>query len=136
VFVAISVPLVGDVEVMPLFSIPATLERMQHIAIVFTFVTFGIMTILAALDFAYQKWDHFENLRMTKQEVRDEHKQQEDDPMVKRRIAQLRNERANARMMTAVAKADVVITNPTHYAVALQYDMDKMAAPRLVGKGI
>jgi flagellar biosynthetic protein FlhB len=136
VFIIVSVPLIGDVEVMPLFSLAATLERMQEIALIFTLIALAIMTVLAALDYLYQRWDHIRNLRMSKQELRDEYKQQEGDPQVKRRIAQARMERAQSRMMAAVAKADVVITNPTHYAVALAYDMKTMAAPRLVGKGV
>jgi flagellar biosynthetic protein FlhB len=75
-------------------------------------------------------------LRMTKQEVRDEHKHSEGDPHIKARIRRLRLERARKRMMAAVPNADVVITNPTHYAVALAYDMEAMNAPKLVAKGV
>jgi flagellar biosynthesis protein FlhB len=135
-FIVVSVPLLRDVETMPLFTIAATLERMNDMALMLTFVALGIMTVLAGLDYVYQRWEHISNLRMTKQEVRDEYKQQEGDPQVKKRIAQVRMERSQARMMAAVAKADVVITNPTHYAVALAYDMNTMAAPKLVGKGV
>lgn len=73
---------------------------------------------------------------MTKQEVKDEYKQMEGDPLVKSRIRQVRMERAKHRMMEAVPKADVVIVNPTHYAVALKYEMDKMDAPIVVAKGL
>ena len=72
---------------------------------------------------------------MTKQEVKDEHKQQEGDPLIKGRLRSLRMQRARQRMMAAVPKADVVVTNPTHFAVALKYDMESMAAPVLVAKG-
>jgi flagellar biosynthesis protein FlhB len=74
-------------------------------------------------------------MRMTKQEVRDEGKQQEGDPHIKSKIRALRVQRARRRMMAAVPEADVVVTNPTHYAVALKYDQDRMAAPRVVAKG-
>lgn len=74
-------------------------------------------------------------MKMTKQEVKDEHKQAEGDPQVKAKIKSLRFQRARKRMMAAVPKADVVITNPTHYAVALKYDLDAMSAPILVAKG-
>ena len=84
----------------------------------------------------YQRWSHKQKLKMTKQEVKDEHKEQDGDPKVKGRIRNLRLERHRQRMMTAVSKANVIITNPTHYAVALKYDMDSMAAPVLVGKGV
>jgi flagellar biosynthetic protein FlhB len=73
---------------------------------------------------------------MTKQEVKDEHKQSEGDPMVKGRIRALRMKRVRERMMKSVPQASVVVTNPTHYAVALKYDMDTMAAPKLVAKGV
>ena len=72
---------------------------------------------------------------MTKQEVKDEHKQSEGDSQVKVRIRQLRVQRARQRMMAAVPEADVVVTNPTHFAVALKYNMDEMPAPTVVAKG-
>jgi flagellar biosynthetic protein FlhB len=75
-------------------------------------------------------------MRMTKQEVRDEGKQQEGDPHIKSKIRALRVERARRRMMQQVPKADVVVTNPTHYAVALKYEPERMNAPRLVAKGV
>ena len=74
-------------------------------------------------------------LGLTRQELRDEHKQAEGDPMIKGRLKQIRNERARRRMMQEVPKADVVITNPTHFAVALRYDQAAMAAPKVVAKG-
>ena len=73
---------------------------------------------------------------MSKQEVKDEHRQLEGDPKVKARLAQIRQERQRERMIAAVTKADLVITNPTHYAVALQYDMTTMPAPILIAKGV
>src|SRR5690606_18357559 len=76
------------------------------------------------------------SLRMTRQEVKDEHKSSEGDPEVKARLRQLRRERSRRRMMAAVPEADVVVTNPTHFAVALRYDPQSMAAPRVVAKGV
>jgi flagellar biosynthetic protein FlhB len=93
------------------------------------------LVVLAILDYAYQRWEHEKSLKMTKQEVRDEHKQAEGDPHVKARIRRLRMDRAQKRMMAAVPEADVVITNPTHFAVALSYKMEAMSAPKLVAKG-
>jgi flagellar biosynthesis protein FlhB len=93
------------------------------------------VALIAMVDYGYQWWNHHKQLRMTKQEVRDEGKQQEGDPHIKGKIRQLRAERARKRMMQAVPEADVVVTNPTHYAVALKYDSDRMSAPRLVAKG-
>ena len=130
------VPMLDNVELLPAFELLHALNQIQEIAIVILVVAVMIMTVIAALDYAYQKWDHKEKLKMTKQEVKDERKQQDGDPKIKQRIASLRMERARERMMQAVEKADVVITNPTHYAIALKYDMDTMPAPVLVGKGI
>ena len=95
----------------------------------------SVMTLIAALDFLYQKQQHLKQLRMSKQEVKEEFKQTEGDPMIKSRLRQIRMERARKRMMAAVPEADVVITNPTHYAVALKYDGETMEAPKLVAKG-
>lgn len=90
---------------------------------------------MAVLDFAYQHHEYIKGLRMTKQEVKDELKQMEGDPLVKGRIRQIQREMAQRRMMQEVPKADVVITNPTHYAVALTYKQGEMMAPKLVAKG-
>jgi flagellar biosynthesis protein FlhB len=95
----------------------------------------SILLIIAALDFGYQKYSTWTSMRMTREEVREEYKQAEGDPIVKGRLRQLRMERARRRMMAEVPKSDVVITNPTHFAVALKYDQSTMAAPRLVAKG-
>ena len=93
------------------------------------------LIIIAAVDVPFQLWDNKQKLMMTKQEVRDEYKDTEGKPEVKGRIRQLQREMAERRMMQAVPQADVVITNPTHFAVALKYDGDKGGAPRLVAKG-
>ncbi|MBM3549447.1 MAG: flagellar biosynthesis protein FlhB [Alphaproteobacteria bacterium] len=95
----------------------------------------AIMLVLAAADIAYQRFTYFKNMRMTKQDVKDEYKQSEGDPLIKMKLRQIRMERSRARMMAAVPKATVVVTNPTHYAVALQYEPDTMPAPKLVAKG-
>jgi flagellar biosynthetic protein FlhB len=129
-------PMLDDVELLPAFGLVYTLERIKKIALIILVVTVMIMTVIATIDFIYQRWDHNKKLKMTKQEVKDEHKQQDGDPKIKQRIAALRMERQRDRMMQAVTTADVVITNPTHYAIALKYDMDEMPAPILVGKGM
>ncbi|MBB5192938.1 flagellar biosynthetic protein FlhB [Silvimonas terrae] len=94
----------------------------------------GGMGFIAAIDVPYQLWDYYKNLRMTKEEVKQEHKESEGDPHVKGRIRQLQREAARRRMMSRIPKADVVVTNPTHYAVALQYN-ERMRAPQVVAKG-
>lgn len=93
------------------------------------------MILIAAVDIPYQIYDHNKKLKMTKQEVKDEYKDTEGKPEVKGRIRQLQREMANRRMMQDVPTADVVITNPTHFAVALKYDADKMGAPLVVARG-
>ena len=93
------------------------------------------MMIVAILDYVYQKWQFEEKLKMTKQEVKDENKQSEGDPQVKSRIKTLQFEAAKKRMMAEVPKADVVITNPTHLAIAIKYDPLQMNAPKIVAKG-
>lgn len=96
----------------------------------------AIMGLIALLDYLYQRYEYMKNLRMTKQELRDEYKQQEGDPQIKARLRQIRMERARQRMMAAVPSADVVITNPTHYSIALRYDQETMKAPMVVALGI
>jgi flagellar biosynthetic protein FlhB len=91
--------------------------------------------ILGALDFLYQRYQIEKNLRMTKQEVKDEMRQTEGDPKVKARIRSLMRQRVTKRMLAEVSQADVVVTNPTHLAVALKYDSTSMLAPQVVAKG-
>jgi flagellar biosynthetic protein FlhB len=91
--------------------------------------------VLAVLDYAYQRWQHEENLKMTKQEIRDERKQTEGDPQIKSRIRSLQRQAAYHRMIAEVPTADVVITNPTHLAIALRFDPAEMNAPQVVAKG-
>ncbi|WP_226500438.1 flagellar biosynthesis protein FlhB [Pseudomonas sp. MWU16-30322] len=93
------------------------------------------LIIIAAVDVPVQLWESHKKLLMTKQEVRDEHKDQEGRPEVKQRIRQTQREMSQRRMMAAIPDADVVITNPTHYAVALKYDAEKGGAPMLLAKG-
>ena len=129
-------PYLGKSELMPDMDPVAVLRFIHKIVVLLIFtVVLGVLAIAIA-DFAYQKYSHLKKLRMTKQEVKDEYKQTEGDPLVKSRIRQIRNERARRRMMDNVPKADVVIVNPTHYAVALKYDMNTMDAPVVTAKGV
>ncbi|MGP5356266.1 flagellar biosynthesis protein FlhB [Pseudomonas helleri] len=93
------------------------------------------LILIAAVDVPVQLWERHKKLLMTKQEVRDEHKDQEGRPEVKQRIRQVQREMSQRRMMSAIPDADVIITNPTHYAVALKYDPEKGGAPMLLAKG-
>ncbi|MDJ0776716.1 MAG: flagellar biosynthesis protein FlhB [Gammaproteobacteria bacterium] len=98
-------------------------------------VVASTLIVIAAIDVPFQLWDHAQKLKMTLQEVRDELKDTEGKPEVRSKVRQLQQEMAQRRMMEAVPEADVVITNPTHYAVALKYDRDRMAAPIVLAMG-
>ena len=132
---AVVMPELNDIGAFMAMDIDALLIRLRDLALILLAAVLAVMTVIAALDLTYQRYEHMKKLRMTKQELKDEYKQTEGDPIVKSRLRQLRMERARRRMMAAVPTSDVVITNPTHFAVALKYDSDKMAAPRLVAKG-
>lgn len=133
---SLAIPLLLDIELLPQIPFVHSLDRIHQMAILLAAGTVGVMTVLAVIDFVYQKYTFMKQMRMTKQEVKDENKQSEGDPQVKQRIRAIRMERAKARMMQAVKEADVVITNPTHFAVALKYDLGAMDAPLCIAKGI
>lgn len=109
------------------FMVKASISVAVKVAIAFI--------ILAVFDYLYQRFEYEKDLKMTKHEVKEENKTTEGDPMVKSRIRSIQREIAYKRMMQDVPKADVVVTNPTHIAVAIQYDQDKMGAPKVVAKG-
>ena len=132
----LTLPLLDDITLIPDMDLLDSLDRIHALAVQLVFGTVAVMTVIALLDFAYQKFTFMKEQKMTKQEVKDEHKQSEGDPQVKARIRQLRAQRARQRMMAEVPEADVVVTNPTHFAVALKYNMDEMPAPKLVAKGM
>jgi len=94
-----------------------------------------MLLVVILIDVPYQLWSHAKKLRMSKEEIKREHKESEGDPHVKARIRSQQQAMARGRMMSKVPEADVIITNPTHYAVALQYDETRMGAPRVVAKG-
>ncbi len=135
VAVFLTMPLLTDMELLPFIEFISTLDRLQAIAVRVAVASLIVMSIVAALDFIYQRYAFMQQMRMTKQEVKDENKQSEGDPLVKAKIRQIRTERARQRMMANVPDADVVVTNPTHFAVALRYNMEEMQAPRVVAKG-
>jgi len=93
------------------------------------------LVFLALFDYLFQKWEHERKLKMTKQEVKDEFRQREGDPLIKARIKSVQREMSRKRMMAEVPNADVVITNPDHYAIALGYDHGTMEAPQVLAKG-
>lgn len=95
----------------------------------------GTMVLIAGVDVPFKLWDHYRKLKMTKEEVRQENKETDGDPHIKARIRAKQRESARKRMMSEIPKADVIVTNPTHYSVALKYEDGKMRAPRVVAKG-
>lgn len=131
-------------------AIEDALPNLNHSAVVSlgdTFKTFGALVfklgyragtfllLVSVGDFAFQKYRFAEQLKMTKQEVKDEYKEQEGNPQTKGRIRRIQRAMSRRRMLADVVTADVVITNPTHFAVALKYNRDEMAAPVVVAKG-
>jgi flagellar biosynthetic protein FlhB len=94
------------------------------------------VAVIALIDVPFQLWQYYDRLKMTREELRQEHKEMEGDPHLKARIRSQQREIARRRMMSEVPKADVVVTNPTHFAVALKYDSSKMVAPQVVAKGM
>jgi flagellar biosynthetic protein FlhB len=111
------------------------LVYMGQISFTIILRTSWVLIVLAILDYVYQRWEYEKGLKMSRQEIKDEYKQTDGDPLIKARIRRIQREMARKRMMAQVPKADVVITNPDHIAVALQYDQLKMFAPVVVAKG-
>lgn len=112
------------------------LDELQSLAIRLMIGVLIVLVIVAVIDLIFQRFEHYKKMRMTKQEVKDEHKQTEGDPHVRARLRGLRAERARQRMIQNVPEADVVITNPTHYSIALKYEPGEMEAPVCVAKGL
>lgn len=133
----ILMPQLKGLELLPTMTMYDLLERMQSIILRLFIGALSILTLIAVVDWLYQRFNYYKKMRMSRYELKQEFKQSEGDPQVKRRLAEIRNERARKRMMQAVPDATVVVTNPTHYSVALKYDPnDKaQAAPRVVAKG-
>lgn len=118
------------------FGVGQTLSFMGLVALEIIFQVLLIMIFLSLLDFAFQRFTYHENLRMTKQEVKEERKDTDGNPQIKQRIRTAQMEMSRKRMMSAVPDADVVVTNPTHISVAIKYDMENFSAPMVVAKGV
>lgn len=124
-----------EILVLSRKSIGTALATLSSLTIQMGLFASGALLFLALLDFLYQKYDFEKNIRMSKQDIKDEYKNVEGDPIIKSRIKQRQREMAMRRMMQEVPKADVVITNPTHFAIAVKYDEKKRDAPYVVAKG-
>jgi flagellar biosynthetic protein FlhB len=117
-------------------STAAVAGDMSHLLFKVLMAALASLAVIAGLDYFWQRMRWLSRNRMSKQEIKEEYRQNEGDPTIKAKIRQLRHERSRKRMMAAVPKATVVVMNPTHYAVALQYESGKMAAPVCVAKGV
>ncbi len=135
VLALVIIPKISDIEIYPLMSLPEILDHLYQLIILLLIAAVSLTAVIAGADFAYQRYEFNKSMRMSKQEIKDEYKQTEGSPEIKAKVRQIRMERAQKRMMQNVPSSDVVITNPTHYAVALKYDMSSMQAPRCVAKG-
>ena len=113
-----------------------TISSMLELTVYFIFTILFIIIVFAIIDFYFTRHYYMKSLRMSKQEIKDEYKNMEGDPQVKGRIRRIQMQMAQKRMMSSVPEADVIITNPTHYAVALKYDNVVDKAPKIVAKGI
>lgn len=116
-------------------DIETIISYVGHIAFKIVTHVCGILITLGILDMMYVKWRYTENLKMTKQEVKDEARESEGDPKIKGKIKQMQFQMARKRMIKIIPTADVIITNPTHFAVALKYDRERMIAPVVIAKG-
>lgn len=124
----------GEMQSLARLDVSAGVVALGSLVMTATFVLVGALVLIAAVDVPYQIWRYHHGLRMTREELRQELKEQEGDPQLKARIRSLQRDAARKRMMAAVPKASVIVTNPTHYAVALEYSPG-MPAPRVVAKG-
>jgi flagellar biosynthesis protein FlhB len=126
----------GELLNLSLLPVGSSLEMIYDIMIKMGLFVSVALVALAIFDYAYQKYDFEKNIRMSKQDIKDEYKKTEGDPLVKSQIKQKQREMSMRRMMQEVPNADVIITNPTHYAIALKYDEKKRDAPFIIAKGV
>jgi flagellar biosynthetic protein FlhB len=129
-------PYLSGIEHMVGLPIPMIMDEMKTLVVRMMAGILIVYLVIAIIDVVYQRVEFVKKLRMTKQELKEEYRQTEGDPLVKSKLRQLRTQRARQRMMQNVPKADVVITNPTHFAIALQYNPDTMDAPLCLAKGM
>ncbi|CAG9296173.1 flagellar biosynthesis protein FlhB [Celerinatantimonas diazotrophica] len=125
----------GTMMNLSMQTLPGSIDNALHLLQWLFFLMTLSLLLIAAIDVPFQRWNHVKQLKMTKQEIKDEHKNTEGNPEIKGRIRRLQMEMTNRRMMADVPQADVVITNPTHYSVALKYDSEQAGAPIVVAKG-
>ena len=133
---AVAIPELSRVELLMQMDIATIVNEARLIILQMFVAAIFVVGFIAGLDYLYQRFEFLKQMRMTKQEVKDELKQTDGDPLIRGRLRQIRAERARERMMASVPTADVVVTNPTHYAIALKYESEIMTAPKVVAKGV
>ncbi len=121
---------------LPMMTAVGALSSVVHALIILVFWLLALLLFVAVADFLYQRWQHSDDLKMTKQEVKDERRSMDGDPQVKGKRLEMARQFISQRMGQAVPEADVIITNPTHFSVAIKYDTDSMNAPKVTAKGV
>ena len=134
--VMLLLPFFDSIEHFVGLDLAQALDELQYLILRLLTGVLGVLAVVATLDYLYQRHEFMKKMRMSKQEIREEYKQTEGDPHVKARLRELRATKARQRMIQSVPEADVVITNPTHYAVALKYETKDMDAPVMLAKGV
>ncbi len=128
-------PEVEKAQILPYYLMSSLLSDLHYLLKLLFVVVLSVMTVIAILDYMYQRFDYLRRMRMSRQDIKEEAKETEGDPLIRQKLRELRRERARNRMMAAVPKATVILTNPTHYAVALAYEHGVSHAPKVVAKG-
>ena len=126
----------NEIPKLELFPLLTQIKWILDKSIILAFTMIGVFLIFAAIDFAFQKYSYKKSLKMSKQEIKEEMKNSEGNPEIKAKIRQIQMKMASQRMMKDVPTADVVVTNPTHYAVAIKYNSNEDSAPKVVAKGV
>ena len=126
---------IDTIAALPTMTLGAATAASAQMTFMLAIKLAALLVVLALMDFAFQKFQHTKDMRMTKQEVRQELKDMDGDPLMKQRRARVARQLAMQRMSQEVPKADVIITNPTHLSIALRYDSDNMRAPKVIAKG-
>jgi flagellar biosynthetic protein FlhB len=125
-----------EIPKLELFPLMTQIKWLMDKSIILAFTMIAVFLVFAVIDFAFQKYSYKKSLKMSKQEIKDEMKNSEGNPEIKAKIRQIQMKMASQRMMKEVPKADVVVTNPTHYAVAIRYNKEEDKAPKVVAKGV
>lgn len=125
-----------SVAALPGLALMAALSELARLVMILVITLLSILLVLALADYIYQRWQHTQDLKMTKQEVKDERRSMEGDPQIKGKRLQMARQIVMQRIGQAVPEADVILTNPTHFSVAIKYDSKSMRAPRVTAKGV